>query len=688
MAAGWKTIAGIVGAASIVSVGTLYGVLVREPAPAVPASQEKVAESAPPAQTQPASDQAAVKPAAGPAKSSTPVASEAKPAASEPDVSKPDLSKPAVASSQAGGSETSKPGDSGAAAVATEAKPAKSGPASPGAAPSQPPAKAAPQPSASAAATPGTVPAAAGQQAIVAAAPKPDAGASGNANGKQDGDSKPVPPPTFDIVRIGPDGDAVVAGQGTPGATVELLRNGEPYARAVADVGGQWAIVPPALPKGPCELTLRVTTPDGRVATSDQSISVRVPEHPGEEVVVVLETPNMPSRVLADAVKPANRVVANAQASAAAPTRAVPATAAATPPAHSSAATPGSAGKTEAAKTPSRANAAIRTVEADENGRFFVTGTAEPGATIRIYLNDTPVATVTAAKDGSFGLTIEKGMLAGNYRVRVDDVAPATGRVLTRAEVPFAMTDRTLAASAPTVVAAASQPPRPASTPAGAPAAQASAHNAAVTAPALPRQEMQPDATAVAPAVKPAAAVGSTPARPALTPAAPSNGPVADGATPSAEKMAASPAGPAVDQAAAPSEKPVASSDGQPAGHAVPPVPSAAQSSTAGATAEGSAARPAQTPPASGSRTTPETAPVPVDEAKPTQAAAPPSVAVIPEIRTTTIVRGDNLWRISRKAYGRGIRYTWIYDANTDQIRDPNRIYPGQIFVIPQKQNP
>jgi nucleoid-associated protein YgaU len=59
-------------------------------------------------------------------------------------------------------------------------------------------------------------------------------------------------------------------------------------------------------------------------------------------------------------------------------------------------------------------------------------------------------------------------------------------------------------------------------------------------------------------------------------------------------------------------------------------------------------------------------------------------VAVVPEIRTVTIVRGDNLWRISRKTYGRGHRYTVIYDANTDQIRDPNLIYPGQIFVTPQ----
>ncbi len=44
---------------------------------------------------------------------------------------------------------------------------------------------------------------------------------------------------------------------------------------------------------------------------------------------------------------------------------------------------------------------------------------------------------------------------------------------------------------------------------------------------------------------------------------------------------------------------------------------------------------------------------------------------------------GANLWRIARKVYGRGTRYTVIYDANREQIRDPNRIYPGQTFALP-----
>ena len=44
---------------------------------------------------------------------------------------------------------------------------------------------------------------------------------------------------------------------------------------------------------------------------------------------------------------------------------------------------------------------------------------------------------------------------------------------------------------------------------------------------------------------------------------------------------------------------------------------------------------------------------------------------------------GANLWRIARRVYGRGTRYTVIYQANREQIRDPNRIYPGQMFSLP-----
>ncbi|MBA8876549.1 LysM peptidoglycan-binding domain-containing protein [Phyllobacterium myrsinacearum] len=49
------------------------------------------------------------------------------------------------------------------------------------------------------------------------------------------------------------------------------------------------------------------------------------------------------------------------------------------------------------------------------------------------------------------------------------------------------------------------------------------------------------------------------------------------------------------------------------------------------------------------------------------------------------IRRGDNLWTISRRTYGEGTRYTTIYLANKEQIQNPDMIFPGQVFALPEK---
>jgi nucleoid-associated protein YgaU len=48
------------------------------------------------------------------------------------------------------------------------------------------------------------------------------------------------------------------------------------------------------------------------------------------------------------------------------------------------------------------------------------------------------------------------------------------------------------------------------------------------------------------------------------------------------------------------------------------------------------------------------------------------------------VERGNSLWLIARRIYGQGTRYTAIFDANHEQIRDPHWIYPGQAFRLPQ----
>lgn len=53
-------------------------------------------------------------------------------------------------------------------------------------------------------------------------------------------------------------------------------------------------------------------------------------------------------------------------------------------------------------------------------------------------------------------------------------------------------------------------------------------------------------------------------------------------------------------------------------------------------------------------------------------------------VAAVTVQPGSTLWAISREAYGDGILYVRVFEANRDRIRDPDLIYPGQVFTIPE----
>lgn len=48
-----------------------------------------------------------------------------------------------------------------------------------------------------------------------------------------------------------------------------------------------------------------------------------------------------------------------------------------------------------------------------------------------------------------------------------------------------------------------------------------------------------------------------------------------------------------------------------------------------------------------------------------------------------TVQPGNTLWGIARDKYGEGLLYVRVFEANATRIRDPDLIYPGQIFTVP-----
>jgi nucleoid-associated protein YgaU len=222
--------------------------------------------------------------------------------------------------------------------------------------------------------------------------------------------------PAFDVARIEPTGEAVIAGRAAPGATVELLRNGELHDRAVADQSGQFVMVSPRLPSGTYDLTLRSREPDGKQATSKQSVAVAIEAKPTERPVVALMTPDKPTVVLSQPAAP--KPVAGA--------------------------------------------VVVEAVEIEPGGKFHASGRARPGAAVRLYLNDTFIASVTAGAEGRFAVTINEGVAPGSYRVRLDEVESNSGAVRARAEVPFTVPDAAVTGSVLAQAATASKRSDPA----------------------------------------------------------------------------------------------------------------------------------------------------------------------------------------------------------------------------------
>ena len=218
--------------------------------------------------------------------------------------------------------------------------------------------------------------------------------------------------PAFDVVRVEPNGEAVVAGRAAPNVTVELKDAGRTLAVAKTDAEGAFVMIPPALPPGEHSLTL--ATGAGPAEATSNAIPVSVPA-PAAKAAVAAAAPSTPG---------------------------------ATPPPPAAAMAP----------PPGLARVAIQSVEASAGGRLVAKGAAEPNATVRLYLSGAFVGDAKTKQDGRWSLTIQHGLTPGAYAVRADEINPADAAVLARAEAPFDFPASAVATANSSLAAAPASP--------------------------------------------------------------------------------------------------------------------------------------------------------------------------------------------------------------------------------------
>jgi hypothetical protein len=218
--------------------------------------------------------------------------------------------------------------------------------------------------------------------------------------------------PEFDIVRVIPTGDIVVAGRAAPGSVVTVYDDGRPIGQIKADGRGEWVMLPDApLPPGSRELSLSSRLGDGELVWSENVVVVVVPElgldvagqptddSSGALVVEVPRTGFGTSEVLQQ------------------------------PP----------AGETQPVEPGMKFALSIDVLDYDENGNLGLSGRANASNNVLIYLDNGLLATTLVAPDGSWSIVVERMVEPGLYALRVDELAG--NEVVARLEFPFQRAD-------------------------------------------------------------------------------------------------------------------------------------------------------------------------------------------------------------------------------------------------------
>jgi nucleoid-associated protein YgaU len=226
--------------------------------------------------------------------------------------------------------------------------------------------------------------------------------------------------PSFDLVRVEPDGSAAVAGTAAPEARVTIYADGAPLAEVEADAAGNFVAILKVEPStAPQALTLGAVGPEGGTATSEDVVMLlpHAPEAPPPD-----GGPAAGAEAPAAAAEPAPRPAAPAdEAPEVAATAIVRADAVEVPP------PPGDPAASR--------RVALASISYAETGEVSLAGTGTAGAELRAYVDGAFAEAATVAEDGRWRMELDD-VAGGLYRLRIDQIG-ADGQVANRIETPF-----------------------------------------------------------------------------------------------------------------------------------------------------------------------------------------------------------------------------------------------------------
>lgn len=203
--------------------------------------------------------------------------------------------------------------------------------------------------------------------------------------------AEPRPSPSFDVVRVSPDGQAVIAGRAAPGAQVTVLDHGKAVGNITADPNGEWVLVPSKpLAPGTHELSLAVRpSKGGQDEHSGATVAVMVPERQQPAVAVLLPKDG---EGVAQPLQPAERRSGH--------------------------------------------GLTLDLLQYDAKGRLSLAGRAPPGAKVDIYLNDRLAGHAAATGEGKWTTTLGQAVPVGPYHLRLDATG-AHGKRVAELDMPL-----------------------------------------------------------------------------------------------------------------------------------------------------------------------------------------------------------------------------------------------------------